>query len=657
MNIRASIVIPCFNNALLTRQCLKNLHENTDPRIYEIIIVDDASTDATKTLMSSEDGWIRVVRNHENLGFGLSCNEGARMARSEVLVFLNNDAFVMPNWLDPLLKCFDEDSALGAVQPKLLFPNGSVGDAGGLVFADGKAWNYGKGQGIADSPLVNVRRCPDYVSGACLAVRKEAFESVGGFDPRYAPAYYEDTDLSFALEKQGWKLLYEPASVVVHIEGATSGTDTDKGIKRYQSVNEIKFKEKWAGELRDRPHLDPAIVDRWAFRTGRRFAGLDDSHGVTNRRNILVIDGYPPAFDRSSGGKRMYELLKRFRELGHSVSFIASMGIESRYVLHLSRYGIPSFGGNPADPRFSDPAYFSAHRPSLQKLLVSGGYDTVIISPWTMGEWVIPDIRGSASSTKIVLDTCDVHFLRLEREAEILGTSHLEVAQLKARELEVYRKCDVLVCTTDSDREILSRHLEGTKIFTIQNCHELEDSGPGFEGREGLLFVGNFTHPPNLDAVRWWKSDVMSHLRPDRVGHLLTVVGNDPNGIAQAESVPGVEVMGAADVLDPFYHRARVVVAPLRYGAGMKGKVGEALSFGTPLVASPIAVEGMNLTHGKNVMIAESPGEFVQAINQLETSEALWTQLREAGREYVEAEIGTAAMRQSADELLGAMWD
>lgn len=654
--IKASVVIPCFNNAMHTRLCLKNLYDNTDPQVYEIIIVDDASTDATSALTSTADDWIRIVRNPENLGFGPSCNKGAQLARSDIIVFLNNDAFVLPNWLQPLLDCFNEDEQLGAVQPKLLYPNGTVNDAGGLVFAEGKAWNYGKGQNIIDAPLINTRRRPDYVSGACLAVRKEAFYSVGGFDPRYAPAYYEDTDLSFALAKTGWKLLYEPKSTVVHLEGATAGNDLEKGVKRFQIRNEIKFKEKWADELELRPHLDPVIVDRWAFRPGKGFVGVGNYHTDGQARTILVIDVYPPMFDRASGGKRMFELLKRLRELGHSVSFLSNTGIGPKYAEQLSKYGIPSFGGNPNHPQFSDQIYRSTHRPAIQQLLVAGGYDTVIISPWIMGESLIQDIRGSAPHAKIILDTCDVHFIRLEREAALLGTAAEEVENLKARELAVYAQCDAVVCITDTDREILAKYLGDQKLYTVPNCHDLEDQGPDFDERNGLLFVGNFVHPPNIDSVRWWKSEVMGRLRPGFPNHVLTVVGNDPGGLASAESAPGLEVMGTVDSLHPYYHRAKVAIAPLRYGAGMKGKVGEALSFGTPLVASPIAVEGMNLIHRKNVLIADTPNEFVVAVNELISNKSLWLGLREAGRAFVEREIGPSRMRRLVDELIKGVW-
>ena len=181
------------------------------------------------------------------------------MARGEYVLFLNNDTILLPGWLEPLVAALDEEPALAAVQPKLLYPDGRLNDAGGLVFGGGEPWIYGKGSPEPDAPQFSCRRAPDYASGACLLVRRTAFDEVGGFDDRYAPAYYEDTDLSFSLRAAGWKVLFEPASKVVHLEGGTAGTDLSQGIKRYQIRNAVKFAQKWA---RRAGRGDPAATRR-----------------------------------------------------------------------------------------------------------------------------------------------------------------------------------------------------------------------------------------------------------------------------------------------------------------------------------------------------------------------------------------------------------
>ncbi len=264
---RVSIVIPCFNKAELTLTCLQSLQATTDPTLYEVILVDNGSDDATINLARAAGPRLRVVRNEENTGFGPACNQGAALARGEYVLFLNNDTILLPGWLDPLVAALDEDPGLAAVQPKLLYPDGRLNDAGGLVFGGGEPWIYGKGSPEPDAPQYSCRRAPDYASGACLLVRAEAFGQVGGFDDRYAPAYYEDTDLSFALRAAGWRVLFEPTSRVVHLEGGTAGTDLGQGIKQYQALNAGKFADKWADELGPAgPALGAGAVESWAHR-------------------------------------------------------------------------------------------------------------------------------------------------------------------------------------------------------------------------------------------------------------------------------------------------------------------------------------------------------------------------------------------------------
>jgi len=270
----ASIVIPVHNEAAFTDACLAQLVA-TLPRHFasEIIVVDDASTDDTAALLArwaAADPRVRVLHNAQNLGFLHSSNRGAAMAGGEVLVFLNNDTLPQPGWLPALLRVFRDQPDAGAVGGKLLYPNGTLQEAGGVIFADGSGCNFGKHDLAVDAPLYNYLREVDYCSGALLATRRALFERLGGFDPHFAPAYYEDTDYCFAVRAAGLRVYYQPESVVVHVEGGTSGTDLEAGAKRYQVVNHAKFVEKWRVVLRHQPpppaRLDFATLQRLAVR-------------------------------------------------------------------------------------------------------------------------------------------------------------------------------------------------------------------------------------------------------------------------------------------------------------------------------------------------------------------------------------------------------
>ena len=167
---------------------------------------------------------LRIVTNDENLGFLRSCNRAAAQARGRYLVLLNNDTLVLPGWLDALLQTAKDGEDVGAVGAKLIYPNGLLQEAGGIVWQDGSAWNWGRGEDPEDPRFQYVRQV-DYCSAACLLVPKALFDELGGFDDRYAPAYYEDTDLCFAIRARGKRVLYQPAAQVVHFEGVSHGTD------------------------------------------------------------------------------------------------------------------------------------------------------------------------------------------------------------------------------------------------------------------------------------------------------------------------------------------------------------------------------------------------------------------------------------------------
>ena len=252
-----SIIIPVYNKVEYTRNCLTQLL-NTLPLNFrgEIIVIDDASTDETPAVIEEftrQDARIKSLRNEQNAGFIRSCNRAAEAANGEVIIFLNNDTLPQPGWLPPLLKVLQDYPDAGAVGGKLLYPDGTLQEAGGVIFSDASGCNFGKHDKAASAPLYSFLREVDYCSGALLATRRELFMKLGGFDTLYAPAYYEDTDYCFSLREKGYRVYYQPESVIIHFEGVTSGTDVGSGVKKYQEVNCAKFQAKWKHFLKHHP--------------------------------------------------------------------------------------------------------------------------------------------------------------------------------------------------------------------------------------------------------------------------------------------------------------------------------------------------------------------------------------------------------------------
>jgi len=252
---RVSIIIPVFNKALYTYNCLLTVQAHDPDISKEVIVVNNASSDSTATLLDSLQGNFAAIHNTENHGFVQACRQGAEAARGEFLVFLNNDTQVTPGWLYNMLTVMDAHAEVGVIGSKLIYPNGRLQEAGGIIFNDASGWNYGRMQDPTD-PKYNQSRAVDYCSGASLMVRTSLWEQLGGFDTRYAPAYYEDTDLCFAARAAGFKVWYCHESEVIHHEGITAGTDITSGYKAYQATNKTKFFEKWQAILQAE-HLPP----------------------------------------------------------------------------------------------------------------------------------------------------------------------------------------------------------------------------------------------------------------------------------------------------------------------------------------------------------------------------------------------------------------
>ena len=249
---RVAVVIVTRGAWAWTQRALAALHRHT--REVEVVVVDNASRDGTPERLEQEVEGVRVVANHENVGFARAANQGAELAGGELVAFLNNDALVHDGWLAPLVEAVDRDARVAAAGPRLLNLDGSLQEAGALVARDGSTWSYGYGDD-PDRPEYRFPRLVDYAAGACLLVRRTALLECGGFADAYSPAYYEDVDLCFALAARGLRTVYEPRSVVTH---ARHGSGDAAQAHALSTRNRVTFLERWGGALQARPvTLDP----------------------------------------------------------------------------------------------------------------------------------------------------------------------------------------------------------------------------------------------------------------------------------------------------------------------------------------------------------------------------------------------------------------
>ncbi|TKS54714.1 glycosyltransferase [Luteimonas yindakuii] len=622
----ASIVIPVHNHVGHTLECLRALAAAPPAATMEIIVVDDASSDASATLLPRITG-LRYHRRERNGGFIAACNTGAALARGEVLVFLNNDTVPQPGWLDALLETLREVPRAGIVGAQLVYPDGRLQEAGGVVFRDGQAWNYGRFESPED-PRYGYLRDADYVSGAALAIPRALFDDVGGFDTRYAPAYYEDTDLAFAVRAAGHRVLYQPAARVLHDEGTSAGTDPSTGMKAAQVRNREVFARHRAAELAGFPAPSDLPTPDTLHRAQRR---------------ILIVDESTPRPDHDSGSLRLVALMRMLLDDGAHVVFVPADGRHAGgHTRALQAMGVETW----SEPWTGGIAQWLRHH--------AGRFDVAMLSRHFVAAPLLPLLRRHAPDVRILFDSVDLHYLRERRAAELANdATMLAIARrTRARELAVVAAADATLVVSAAERELLAADAPDAKVELLSNLHRVTGEAAPWERRHGVVFVGGFHHPPNVDALRWFLAEVWPRVHAQAPGLAFHCIGSDPpNEIATRHGHGGVQVHGHVADIAPWMDGCRVAVAPLRFGAGVKGKINLSMAHGQPVVATPVAAEGMHLHDGLDVLLADDADAFAHAVLRAHEDAVVWSRLSAGGRANVERHFSIEAARATVHRL------
>jgi len=625
-----SIVIPVMNNAAVTYQCLRSIVEHTPAGRYEIIVVDNGSHDATADLLARVRG-VRIIRNETNRGYGAACNQGAAEARGTSLLFLNNDAFPLSGWLEPLCGALAHEATIGAVGPQLLYPDGRLQEAGAIIWSDGRGWNYGR----ADDPLrsqYRYRRDVDYCSGACLLVRRALFQRIGGFDPRFSPAYYEDADLCLEIRRLGYRVVYQPASRVVHVEGLTAGGDRDSGFKRFQELHRARFVEKHAAVLAGQYPPDARLV----FRARDRRPG----------KRILIVDHTVPSPDRDAGSVRAVVLLELLGELGHKVMLIPNdRTLREPHTETLRQLGVEVLGRVPITE------YILRH---------VRDFDLMIFCRAMVALKFLPMVAARGDRPPLIFDTVDLHYLREARQALAENSSIVaaEAGLTRAVELALVRASDVTWVVSPQEADLLRKEDPAARIEIIPTVHTLRDDVPPFPERRDLLFIGSFRHTPNRDAVAHFVAEIFPRITCKVPGVRFLVVGPDPPEAIRRLASADVQILGHVKDVEPVFDQARVFVARSGTGPASRGRSATALAWGLPVVTTTIGAEGMALVHRAHALIADDPEAFARAVVELYGDPALWTRLAASGRRHVAAhfsrERARSVLEATVRQLTGA---
>lgn len=598
-NPKASIIIPVYNQLESTLACIKSVVDHCHGESYEIIVADDCSQDDTKNLEKKIENLI-VARPKNNQGFLGNCKHAIHSARGEYLVFLNNDTNVQKNWLQELISVLEGDASVGLVGSKLVYPDGQLQEAGGIIFSDGSGWNYGR---FSDPqlPEFNYVREVDYISGASIALRRDMWERLGGFDERFKPAYYEDTDLCFQIRKSGYKVIYNPFSVAVHYEGVTHGTDEESGVKQYQVQNREIFLRKWEQVLKQQHYRDS------------RDLFFARQHGK-DQRIVLMVDHYVPMHDKDAGSRSTRKYIELLIDEGLRVIFIGDNFYPHQpYTEELQRLGVEVLYGQ----------YYKKHWASWFK--GNAKYiDCVYIHRPHVAEKYLFTMRQISPDTRIVYFGHDLHFLRAQREGEISEDRGKikEAEEWNEKEFKIMRAADLSLFPAAYEAETVlgidpTINVDHIPLYWFDENELTSFIEPSEQ--HNLLFVGGFGHPPNLDGLLWFIDSIWPVIIEQSKLANLTIIGSKCPQAVHDLQCDRIKVLGEVsdDVLENSYKCASVVIVPLRYGAGVKGKVLEAMSKAVPVCTTTVGVEGLPELQESYLRVADDSSVFADNVIKL----------------------------------------
>jgi GT2 family glycosyltransferase len=618
-NPLVSIIIPVHNQFRYTYNCLSSILETSGDVAYEVLIGDDASTDLTKKISKIIQG-VSVVRNKPALGFLRNCNKVAMQGRGKYLVFLNNDTAVRKHWLQSMVLLIESDSSIGLVGSKILNADGSLQEAGGILWRDGSAWNFGRGKNAA-APEYNYVKEVDYMSGCSLLIRTDLWKQIGGFDERFAPAYCEDSDLAFETRKRGYRVVYQPTSILTHYEGISNGTDLKQGTKRYQVINQRRFFEKWQTVLKNEHYENGKAV----------FHARDRSR---KKKTVVFFDHYVPTFDKDAGSRTMYEYIKLFLSKNYHVVLIPDNFARSKpYTEIYQQLGVEVLYGTWCSKNW--------------KTWIKNNADYIdlffMARPGVTMKYI--DYLMQYTHAKILYYGMDLHFLREQRHYDLTRDSKLLPKIQKERELElsIIDRADCALYPSFAEEKYLLSLSSEMRVLTLPAFVVPKQEQIEFkeDARKDFLFVGGFDHTPNRDSVIWFVEEIFPKILEDIPDAIFHIVGSNAPNCIKALACDNIKVHGFVSTRDlkTIYASTRLAVVPLRYGAGIKGKIVEAMSSSVPVLTTSIGAEGFaNPEH--YLAIEDDPQQFARTAVKLYKDGNKLRKMVEAAYDYIHDTFG-----------------
>ena len=542
-----------------------------------------------------------------------NCNQAVRLSNGKYIAFLRDNTKVYKNWLTYLLKTIENDKKIGLVGSKLIYSNGILEEAGGIVWNNGEYSNYGRGSD-ANLPEFNYIKEVDFISGISFIIRKSIWNKIGGFDERYDQIYYQFINIAFILRNNGYKIIYQPKSLVKHY---TQISIWNNNLSFIQEINKKKFLEEWKYKL------------KYQLSVNNTFLARDRS---INRSRILVIDRYVPNFDKNAGGRCCFMYLNIFNEIGLKVTFLGDyVGKIEPYTSILQQKGIEVLYGN---------SYKNKKLEIWLKENIKYFNYIYLQRPDISIKYI--DFIKKYSSGKIFYFAHDLHYIRLLREFNITKKIkyYIKSRYMEKIEREIFNKVDIIHIVGSYEYKILKDEYKNKTIRNIPLYiyeEPLKNIEKNFHKRKDLIFVGGFEHSANVDAIIWFAKEIypkIIKIFPNIILHIIS--SKISKKISQLES-KNIKIEGfmSDEDLHSMYQKCRIAIAPLRYGAGVKGKVIEAAYNQIPMVTTTIGGEGIDNSIGTFIM-EDNPEKMAEIISRLYVDYSKLKQMSDSGLKLIE---------------------
>jgi GT2 family glycosyltransferase len=627
-----SIILVLFNQAELTFACLQSIRECVGDEQIEVIILDNNSTDLTTKLLDRVNG-ATIIRNKENLHYLRGVNRAVREATGDYILLLNNDAELLPGTISAALANFVGRSDVGAVGGRIVLPDGTLQEAGSIIWNDGTCVGYARGQPI-DDPAVMFRRDVDFCSGAFLLTPRWLFEYLGQFDVKYAPAYYEEVDYCVRLWRAGYRVVYDPNAIILHYEfGSSANADASIAM---QQRNLATFQARHAVWLSSRLSNDPANL---------ALAKTVPS----GAKRILMIEDRVPHERFGAGYPRAQELIRELVHAGAQVTlFPTAERVENwpdiRLTVGPSVEVALGYGGECLA------AFLNARADEFDAIIICRPHNMRIFKEAVRRN---PDITKRA---RVIYDAEAVFAQREILRCKILGEpmTPAEAQALIAEEIDLAQDVDVVTSVSSQELELF-RDMGVKSVERLGFAANLELTKADFKDRTKILFVGSVQDEgsPNVDSLHWFVEYVLPRIR-SRLGWPIKLTVAGVLGAPSLKPLEGIscDFLGTIEDLKPLFEQARVFVAPTRFSAGIPLKVYTSAALGVPVVATDLIVQQTNWRPGHELMAGADADAFADGCVRLYKEQTLWETVRSGGAARCEVECSRASFQNAVQELL-----